>query len=47
VIAAIWTAIAIVAAMAVGSMFYLGARIDALGDTLGARIDVHLDRHAS
>jgi hypothetical protein len=33
--AAVWTAIAVLAATNLGSLFYLGARIDALG----ARID--------
>ncbi len=37
--AAIWTAIAILAASSLGSLFYLGARIDALGARLDARID--------
>lgn len=37
--AASWTAIAILAATSLGSLFYLGARIDALGARLDARID--------
>jgi hypothetical protein len=37
--AATWTAIAILAATSLGSLFYLGARIDALGARLDARID--------
>lgn len=40
--AAVWTAIAVLAATNLGSLFYLGARIDALGariDAQSARID--------
>jgi hypothetical protein len=40
--AAVWTAIGLLAATSLGSLFYLGARIDGLGariDGLGARID--------
>lgn len=37
--AAIWTAIALLGATSLGTLFYLGARIDALGTSLGARID--------
>ena len=40
--AAIWTAIGVLAATSLGSLFYLGARIDGLGsriDGLGSRID--------
>jgi hypothetical protein len=39
---AVWTAIGLLAATSLGSLFYLGARIDGLGariDALGARID--------
>jgi len=48
--AAIWTAIAILAASSLGSLFYLGARIDALGarlDGLGARLDGRIDAQAA
>lgn len=41
--AAVWTAIGLLAALSLGSLFYLGARIDALGvrvDALGSRVDV-------
>jgi len=37
--AATWTAIALLAATSVGSLFYLGSRIDALAARLDARID--------
>jgi hypothetical protein len=40
--AAVWTAIGLLAATSLGSLFYLGARIDGLGariDGLGARMD--------
>ena len=40
--AAVWTAIGLLAGVSVGTLFYLGARIDAVGariDALGARID--------
>jgi hypothetical protein len=37
--AAVWTAIAVLAATNLGGLFYLGARIDAQGTDLGARID--------
>lgn len=40
--AATWTAIGLLAAISVGSLFYLGSRIDALSglmDGLGARLD--------
>jgi hypothetical protein len=40
--AAVWTAIGLLAATSLGSLFYLGARIDGLGarlDALGTRID--------
>lgn len=40
--AAVWTAIGLLAATSLGSLFYLGSRIDSLGgriDSLGARTD--------
>lgn len=37
--AAVWTAIGLLAATSLGTLFYLGSRIDALGDSLGGRID--------
>lgn len=45
--AAVWTAIGLLAATSLGSLFYLGARIDYLGariDALGARMDARFDR---
>jgi hypothetical protein len=45
--AAVWTAIALLAATSLGSLFYLGARIDALGgriDSLAARMDAGFAR---
>ena len=48
--AATWTAISLLAATSLGSLFYLGSRIDGLGtrmDGLSNRIDAHLERHAS
>jgi hypothetical protein len=44
--AAVWTAIGLLAATSLGSLFYLGSRIDALGsriDALGARMDSRFD----
>jgi hypothetical protein len=44
--AAVWTAIGLLAATSLGSLFYLGSRIDALGsriDSLGARMDSRFD----
>ena len=44
--AAVWTAIGLLAATSLGSLFYLGARIDGLGariDGLGARMDTRFD----
>ena len=51
--AAVWTAIGLLAATSLGSLFYLGSRIDGLGtridglsnriDALGARLDTRLD----
>lgn len=37
--AATWTAIGVLAATSLGTLFYLGARIDALGARMDARID--------
>lgn len=37
--AAVWTAIAILAAMSVGTLFYLGARIDSLAESTASRFD--------
>ena len=37
--AAVWTALAILAAMSLGTLFYLGARIDALAGRMDARFD--------
>jgi hypothetical protein len=44
--AAVWTAIGLLAATSLGSLFYLGSRIDGLAnriDALGARLDARLD----
>jgi hypothetical protein len=44
--AAVWTAIGLLAATSLGSLFYLGARIDGLGariDALSARMDSRFD----
>lgn len=44
--AAVWTAIGLLAATSLGSLFYLGSRIDALGgrmDTGLARVDDRID----
>jgi len=44
--AAIWTALGLLAATSLGSLSYLGSRIDGLGnriDALGARLDARLD----
>jgi len=44
--AAIWTTLGLLAATSLGSLFYLGSRIDALGtriDALGSRLDVRID----
>jgi hypothetical protein len=40
--AVVWTALAILAAMSLGTPFYLGARIDALAAKTDARFD-HVD----
>jgi hypothetical protein len=37
--AAVWTALAILAAVSLGTLFYLGARIDALAARTDARFD--------
>jgi hypothetical protein len=37
--AAVWTAIGLVAATSLGSLFYLGARIDSLAARMEARFD--------
>ena len=42
--AAVWTALATLAAMSFGTLFYLGARIDGLGARLDARIDSFAER---
>ena len=44
---AVWTAIGLLAATTLGSLFYLGARIDGLGsriDAWGTRIDAMASR---
>jgi hypothetical protein len=44
---AAWTAIGLLAATSLGTLFYLGARIDGLGgrvDSLAARTDARFDR---
>ena len=44
--ASTWTAIGLLAATSLGSLFYLGSRIDALSsriDALGARLDSRID----
>jgi hypothetical protein len=45
--AAVWTAIGLLAATSLGTLFYLGSRIDGLGsriDALAARMDGRFDR---
>ena len=45
--ASTWSAIGLIAAFALGSLFYLGARIDSLGvriDALATRMDARFDR---
>ena len=37
--AAVWTAIGLLAATSLGTLVYLGARIDGVANSLGARID--------
>jgi hypothetical protein len=39
-----WTAIGLLTATLAGTLFYLGARIDALGSRLDARIDALTER---
>ncbi len=39
VLAAIWTAIGLLAATSLGTLFYLGARIDTLGSRMESRFD--------
>ena len=44
--AAVWTAIGLLAATSLGTLFYLGARLDGLGsriDALSARMDSRFD----
>jgi hypothetical protein len=44
--AAVWTAIGLIAATSLGTLFYLGARIDGLGtriDALSSRMDSRFD----
>ncbi|HWL90911.1 MAG TPA: hypothetical protein VNP90_06055 [Actinomycetota bacterium] len=48
--AAVWTAIGLLAATSLGSLVYLGSRIDALGsriDALSARMDSRFDAVAT
>ena len=45
--AAIWTAIGLLAGTSLGTLFYLGARIDSMGgriDSMGGRIDALASR---
>ena len=42
--AAVWTAIGLFAAMSLGTLFYLGSRIDALAGRLDARMDAGFAR---
>jgi hypothetical protein len=44
--AAIWTAIGLLAATSLGTLFYLGSKIDALGARLDGRIDALASRVA-
>ena len=47
---AVWTAIGLLAATSLGTLFYLGSRIDALGarvDALSARMDSRFDAVSS
>lgn len=39
-----WSAIGLVAALSIGTLFFLGARIDALGARLDSRIDALTSR---
>jgi hypothetical protein len=45
--AAVWTAIGLLAATSLGTMFYLGARIDALGGRMDSRFDAVAGRFDS
>jgi hypothetical protein len=48
--AAVWTAIGLLAATSLGTLFYLGSRIDALGsriDALSGRMDSRFDAMAA
>ena len=42
--AAVWTAIGLLAATSLGTLFYLGSRIDALAARLDARMDAGFGR---
>jgi hypothetical protein len=42
--AAIWTAIGLLAATSLGTLFYLGSRMDALASRLDARMDAGFAR---
>jgi len=42
--AAVWTAIGLVAATSLGTLFYLGSRIDALANSTVSRFDVLMAR---
>jgi hypothetical protein len=42
--AAVWTAIGLLAATALGTLFYLGSRMDALAARLDARMDAGFAR---
>ena len=42
--AAFWTALGILAATSLGTLFYLGSRMDALAARLDARIDAGFER---
>jgi hypothetical protein len=42
--AAVWTAIAVLAATSLGTLFYLGARIDSLAARVDARFDALIGR---
>jgi hypothetical protein len=42
--AAVWTAIGLLAATSLGTLFYLGSRIDALAGRLDARMDTGFAR---
>jgi hypothetical protein len=42
--AATWTAIGVLAATSLGTLFYLGSRIDALAGRLDAKIDTGFGR---